>query len=257
MPVGNTFTAHGVDESVRMSNGSTSVFFDVLALAGSAVAGSPWQQRLTLYFCDAERYGSGISGFDLAKLPWTAECGEEKDFFGQTLDRAIARHGWDKLHYDPPHVRGHLLAYRGMLAAFTPRPVTGSRMGDWTVPPKPYEVQVCARHGIFRGEYECRLCDVANQPVAAPKVWELISYQEADGGRITGREVLQIRESAVPDLQRLFDFGTLSPTAGDSADMEKMLSWRRVEPPMSGRVETILGAVLDPDLEHFLRIAVA
>jgi hypothetical protein len=144
-----------------------------------------------------------------------------------------------------------------MLAAFTPRPVTGSPVGDWTVPPKPHEVEVCARHGVFRGEYECRLCDVTSQPLAAPKVWELISYQNADEGRITDREVLQIRESALPALQRLFDFGTLSPTAGDSADIEKMLSWHRVEPSLRGRVGTILGTVLDADLEHFLRIAVA
>lgn len=45
------------------------VFFDVLALAGSALAVSPWQQQLTLYFCDSERHSYGFSGFDLADIP--------------------------------------------------------------------------------------------------------------------------------------------------------------------------------------------
>jgi hypothetical protein len=149
-----------------MANGTTSVFCDVLALAGSPVAATPWQQRLILHFCDSERVSTGTSGFDLAELPWTRELSLEKDFFLRVIDLAAARYGWDRLHYDPDAVGDHLRAYRGMLVAFTPSPAVGSPMGDWTAPPPTYEVELCARHGVFPGEYGCRLCDVTVQPVS-------------------------------------------------------------------------------------------
>lgn len=155
--MGNCFTAKGVDDCVRMSNGATSVFCDVMALAGSPVAATPWQQRLILHFCDSERVGLGTSGFDLAELPWTRGWSAEKDFFLRVIDLAAARYGWDELHYEP-HVDEPLSAYRKMLVAFTPSPAAKS-MGDWTEPPEAYEVDLCARHAVFRGEYGCRLCD--------------------------------------------------------------------------------------------------
>lgn len=43
-----------------MSNAGTDVFCDVLALAGSAPARTPWQQNLILHFCDTERHGHGF-----------------------------------------------------------------------------------------------------------------------------------------------------------------------------------------------------
>jgi hypothetical protein len=155
------FTAQNLGLDVSMSNGSTRVFFDVMALSGSATAVTPWQQCLAVHFCDSERHCSGCSGFDLAEVPWTGDHPAEKECFLQLLDRAIHRHGWDRLHYDPPLVRDQLLDFRLMLAAFTPRETTGSWMGDWTRPPQVHEVDRCVRHQVFQGEFGCRLCDVS------------------------------------------------------------------------------------------------
>lgn len=159
--MGNMFTAQNLGLDVSMSNGSTRVFFDVMALSGSATAVTPWQQCLAVHFCDSERHCSGCSGFDLAEVPWTGDHPAEKECFLQLLDRAIHRHGWDRLHYDPPLVRDQLLDFRLMLAAFTPRETTGSWMGDWTRPPQVHEVDRCVRHQVFQGEFGCRLCDVS------------------------------------------------------------------------------------------------
>jgi len=241
---------------VDMSNAATDVFFDVLALAGSAVAATSWQRHLTLCFCDGERVSRGASGFDLADVPWTGDRAVEKDFFLRMVDLAAARHGWDRLHYDPPHVRAHLLAYRRMLLAFTPQPVAGSWMGDWTAPPKPHEIDLCGRHGVFRGEYECRLCDAASQPIDAPKVWELISCRKA-GDWLAHREVRQIPDEALPRLRPLFDVDTLSPAGWDREDLAKMTAWWNVEPSLLGKVESILDTTLDPGMDHYLRIAIA
>ncbi|MET8429345.1 hypothetical protein [Nocardia sp. NPDC004860] len=60
--MGNTFSAWASGTDVYMTNGGTHVFCDVLALAGSAPARTPWQQNLILHFCDTERYAHGFGG---------------------------------------------------------------------------------------------------------------------------------------------------------------------------------------------------
>lgn len=160
----NCFTASGVDESVQMSNGLTSVLCDVVALAGSSVAVSPWEQRLVLLFCDSERVSTGLSGFDLAEVPWTGEWVGEQAFFVRIMDLAVGRYGWDRLCYDPGAVGSSLLAYRRMVAAFRPAPVSGSWLGDWGAAPSSDDVLLCARHGVFEGAFGCRLCDASVQP---------------------------------------------------------------------------------------------
>lgn len=128
--MGNLVTARGTDGRVSLSNGATAVLCDLVALAGSAASVTPWEQRLTLHFCDAERLGRGTSGFDLHDLPWTRDHRAEQDFFLRTLDRAAAGYGRDRLHYDPSAVRAPLLDLRSLLAGCMPRSVTGSWMGD-------------------------------------------------------------------------------------------------------------------------------
>ena len=206
--MGNTFTA-GNDGHVSLSNGATRVFFDVLALVGSSVAVTRWQQEFVLH----------------------------------VLDRALDRHGWERLHYAPVGVRDHLLAFRPMLARFTPRPTSGSPRGDWTVSPPVHGVDRCARHHVFRGEYGCRLCDVSCQPLAAPRVWELVSVRRAGDGAVAHREVVQ-----VPDALSAY-LGSGRPAADGTG------ARRPVEP--GDRIASALGRVLDPGLEHHLQVAVA
>ena len=75
---------------LRLSIGSTDVFFDVLTLAGcalTAAAASPraltqvaWEQHLVLHFADGHRLGMGNAGFDLSRIPWTPGWRGEKCF---------------------------------------------------------------------------------------------------------------------------------------------------------------------------------
>ena len=125
--VSNRFTAGGSPPDgtgLRLSNGGTDVLFDVLTLAGSALAETAWEQNLVLHFADGHRISRGISGFDLDELPWTRSWQAEKAFFLQMIDTALGRHGWDRLRYDPPFPTASLAAYRAMVAQFTPVPAT-------------------------------------------------------------------------------------------------------------------------------------
>lgn len=177
--MGNLFCADTLGLTVYMSNGDTDVFCDVIALAGCSLARTVWQQHLLVHFCDLERFSSGTSGFDLAELPWTPDYRTEHDFFLAVLDRADHQIGWERLHYTPSidHI---LAAFTQMLTLFRPRSSIACALGDWTVAPKPYLLDKCLRHGLFQGEFGCRLCDTWTQPSNAPYVWEVVSTYIVD-----------------------------------------------------------------------------
>jgi hypothetical protein len=162
--MGNAFGTVDGAERLHLSNGGTDVLFDVLTLAGCALADTPWRQNLTLLFADGHRLDRGFSGFDLAELPWTNDARREQVFFRAIVSIARGRHGWHRLNYDPPYIAGQLATYAAMLRGFTPRPNPDSRYGDWAVPPDPAGLEPCARHGIYVGELGCRLCDTWIQP---------------------------------------------------------------------------------------------
>ena len=55
---------------VKMSNGSTSVFFSVLSLAASAIAQTDRQRQLAVCFAahDQDVLGLGVVGFDVGRI---------------------------------------------------------------------------------------------------------------------------------------------------------------------------------------------
>jgi hypothetical protein len=168
--MGNSFgTAEDLSsDRLLLSNGGTDVFFDVMTLAGCALADTPWQRNFTLLFADGHRFSRGFSGFDLAELPWTVQAAQEHDFVKAVVASALSKRGWHLLTYDPPFIAGQLRSYEEMASCFAPVPNPTSQYGDWTRAPAPAEIEPCPDHGIFVGEYGCRLCDTSIQPSESP-----------------------------------------------------------------------------------------
>jgi len=165
--MGNRFTAHGSSaerDELKLSNGGTDVFFDVLTLAGCDLAETAWEQNLVLYFADGHRLGFGTAGFDLSEIPWTANWRAEKEFLLRVIDTAASRHGWDRLSYDPPHAARALAVYRAMVAGFVPVPAEVPDSPDWVTTPRDELLARCGRHDLYQGEEGCRLCDTWIQP---------------------------------------------------------------------------------------------
>jgi hypothetical protein len=166
--VANRFTAVGSapdDTGLRLSNGGTDVLFDVLTLAGCALAETAWEYHLVLHFADGHRIGRGTSGFDLSELPWTAGWAAEKAFFLRMIDTALDRHGWERLQYDPPLAAASLAAYRALVSQFTPVPAPFPDWGDWRIAPRPELLTRCPAHDLYQGELGCRRCDPDIQPI--------------------------------------------------------------------------------------------
>jgi hypothetical protein len=167
--VGNRFTAYGSSAELtelRLSNGGTDVFFDVLTLAGCDLAETPWEQHLVLHFADGHRLGMGMSSFDLGDLPWTASWAAEKAFFLKMIDAAAGRRGWDQLLYAPPYAATWLAAYRTMVEGFVPVPAMAPGRADWLTAPRAEWLARCRFHGLYQGELGCRLCDPSLQPIS-------------------------------------------------------------------------------------------
>lgn len=166
--MGNTFEALGTSGGdLYLSNGGTDVFFDVLTLAGCALAESVWESNLVLLFADGHRLGRGTDGFDLNSLPWTADWPAEKAFLLRVLDLAMTRHGWGLLTYEPPFALDYLRRYRAMVDGW-PAPIavgTPATRPDWSVPPPPGFLERCPEHGVYQGMLGCRLCDPTLQPL--------------------------------------------------------------------------------------------
>lgn len=164
--MGNVFSADGPTGSrdLALSNGGTDVFFDVLTLAGCAIAETPWECNLVLHFADAHRWGRGNADFDLAQLPWTGNWPAETAFLDRVVALALTRHGWDRLTYDPPYAIRYLTTFQEMIAGYVPVPVPAPEWGDWRVPPAPALTARCEIHDLFVGDFGCRLCDPDIQP---------------------------------------------------------------------------------------------
>ena len=61
-------------DCIRMSNGATDVFINVLAISGSALAETEQEKRLIVWLSEKDqKVGRGTVGFDIVEMPWQKE----------------------------------------------------------------------------------------------------------------------------------------------------------------------------------------
>lgn len=157
---------------IQMSNGLTSVLFDVLCLAACSLADSDWEQRLAYFLVqhDQSRVGLGCADLDIAELGWTADTFElEKRFVLTVVDAALAKSGWKRLGFEPrlESILPTLDRLREMVVAFPASAIPGPDVYKW----KPDELPPggkCEVHGVYLHELGCILCN--DEPIdAAPE----------------------------------------------------------------------------------------
>ncbi|MFY1828324.1 hypothetical protein ACN47A_20540 [Myxococcus fulvus] len=154
---------------LRMSNGLTSVFLDVLALAASRHARTPWELRLAQWLVehDPERCGLGVVGFDVSELGWSLESFEaQRRFLLQLVDAALAKEGWERLPFQPleSSLFPALSQFRERVARL-PRQDIQVEEGTW-IPEDPPAWGLCEVHHVHLHALGCILCNDA--PLDAP-----------------------------------------------------------------------------------------
>jgi hypothetical protein len=157
--VGNWFGGSASGPRLKLSNGGSEVFLDVLALPACELATTDFERGFALLLCNS-RIGLGNEGFDLDELPWSSAGWEaERDFLLRVIGMAKAHFRWELLDYEPPYADRYLAEYEAVVRDYHPpaEPVELPRMWD----PDPAEAAFsrCPKHGLFLGDYtDCRLC---------------------------------------------------------------------------------------------------
>ncbi|MER5971525.1 hypothetical protein ABT112_17640 [Streptomyces sp. NPDC002055] len=148
--MGNVFDG-GDGRSLYLSNGGTEVFVDVLMLAVSDLAATPWHFRFAslVTLQDQNMMGRGTVGFSLEDIDWSPSPEQAREFVLRAIDLALTGHRRDELGYDPPHVDHYLRDFRDLVAAFR-APDEPRDQGEF---PGPEEALVasCVRHRLLSG----------------------------------------------------------------------------------------------------------
>lgn len=161
--------------SLKMSNGLTSVLFDVLVLAGSDLAITLWEKSLVYWLAqhDQSRIGSGCAGFDIQQMGWTRDAFDvQQRFVLAMIDTALARGGWERLPFSPKEeiVIDALRRFHQLVAGFSVDLISSLPETAWIPTGEQPEVQ-CQVHRVYLHETGCILCNDAPidiPPEAAP-----------------------------------------------------------------------------------------
>ena len=152
-----------LDKSLKMSNGLTAVFVDVLSLNAPQFATSDQQIDMAIWLAsrDQTRSGIGTVGFDVREIPWRASSFEEdKAFILQTIDAAKAKEQWEQLDYHPNEewIIQSLDKFRQLIEDFTVEFVSSENYQQWQEN-KPKETQTCPIHGVYHHWGGCVVCN--------------------------------------------------------------------------------------------------
>ncbi|GGF67285.1 hypothetical protein GCM10010912_10310 [Paenibacillus albidus] len=156
---------------MRMSNGLTSVFIDVLVLSGSALAGSDREKEFVIWLAQRDQnvVGIGTVGFSLDELPWSREdFVSNQEFMLRVIDGALAKTGWEVLAYEPAfeYIESALLQFRQLVLAFGPEKVDTSHYEEWSAieeddywPTIPPGYPQCSKHHVYLSCHGCVFCN--------------------------------------------------------------------------------------------------
>jgi hypothetical protein len=158
-------------ESLKMSNGLTSVFIEVLVISGSILAENNREKELIIWLAQRDQsvVGIGTVGFDIDEMPWTIESyAAERDFIIRTIAAATGGLGWERLDYEPREdwVIRCLEQFRLLILAFDKDSVNIDNYLEWSEieegddsPTIPIGYPKCAIHDVYLSCHGCILCN--------------------------------------------------------------------------------------------------
>lgn len=156
------------EEQISISDLGTDVLLDVLVLAGSALAETESQKRLTVWLAEHDRkIGSGSVGFCIANMPWDAESFEDdRRFMVRVTDAASQKTGWQKLNYWPNAERlmPMLGWFRKCFMRLKPADIDPKYLTAWLSgldddDPTLAGFPKCEKHGALLTWCGCRICN--------------------------------------------------------------------------------------------------
>ena len=158
----------GTDGSLKMSNGGTSVFINVLCLSGGRFAGTESQKRFMVFLAEKNQYicGLGTVGFDIVEMPWNkASFDDDKAFMLKVIDGARQKIGWETLRYLPNEelVDEYLEAFKKLIERMTVDDIIEECLTEWLSAadendPVKCGFPKCKIHDAYISVHGCQVC---------------------------------------------------------------------------------------------------
>ena len=159
----------GDPEYLRMSNGLTDVFINVLVLSGSKAARTIDEKRLIVWLAekDQSRVGSGTVGFDITDMPWNKSTfAENRDFLLDATRAARHRTGWEALEYTPNEeiLFPCLDKFAEIVSRMEADDILPDSLEKWLMAasdsaPVVQDFPLCPKHHALLTEFGCQICN--------------------------------------------------------------------------------------------------
>jgi len=150
------------DNSMKMSNGATSVFVSAIALSGSVLARSKEEIDLIVWLsgCDQNVLGSGTVGFDLSQLPWAkneAKFNEQVEFIFRVVERINTKEDLGVLSYEPRFLIKNMADFSKLLREFRYQYID-FESELWPLEPDVFGKR-CSKHRVYMHCAGCVVCN--------------------------------------------------------------------------------------------------
>lgn len=142
------------NEFINMSNGSTSVFIELLLLAGTDLATNLWEKELMVWLAENDQTfrSIGCVGFDVSEMGWTKEnFALEKEFVIKVIDSVLNKTNWNKLNYTPHEgiALENFDKFKNMIQNYE-FDTNNLKTREWHFNPPPNsDFKKCPKHQIF------------------------------------------------------------------------------------------------------------
>ena len=157
--MGNLISNERTGEYLQLTDGATTVLFSVLLLSGSDVAQTKWEQDFVAWLAEHDHtiLGPGMVGFDINDIAWTQEeFSEQKRFVLKVIHKAMKKHRWEALPYEPPFVLESLTKLRDMVDHY--QQSAARRDKAWQMEYQLEPPRKCPQHAIYEHSQGCFIC---------------------------------------------------------------------------------------------------
>jgi hypothetical protein len=156
------------DYDLNMSNGSMSMFINILCLSGGRLATTDSQRRLMVFLAEKNQsaVGLGTVGFDIVDMPWDKKSFEDdKAFMLKVADGAKNRLGWETLGYQPNEefVEVYTAKFTKLIDHMTINDVNEDAIKEWLegadeTDPVNLGYPKCTIHDTYLSCFGCQIC---------------------------------------------------------------------------------------------------
>ena len=152
------------NDDICMSNGTTDVFINLIALNGSELAKTESEKRLIVWISekDQKTVGMGTVSFDISETIWNRETFlNARAFLVKVTENAEKGLYWEKLDYTPNKeiILPVLEKFKEMLLSMTEKDIKDEELQEWLKETPKFAFPRCQKHNTLLTFFGCQVCN--------------------------------------------------------------------------------------------------